>query len=48
MTYDRYWEDIVCRIVDSIWWNESKPTDNEALRVWLGRAAMLDAILYKP
>lgn len=48
MTYERYWEDVVCRIVDSVWWNEPKPSDKQAFRVWLGRAAMLDAIFYQP
>jgi hypothetical protein len=47
MTYERYWEDVVCRIVDSVWWNATRPINHEELRVWLGRAAMLDAIFYK-
>ena len=47
MTYKRYWDDIVCRIGDSVWWNEPKPSDQKAIRVWLGRAAMLDAIFYQ-
>ena len=48
MTYERYWDDVVCRIIDSVWWNEPKPSDRMAARVWLGRAAMLDAIFYQP
>ncbi len=48
MTYDRYWEDIVTRILDSVWWNEAKPKGEKAARVWSGRAAMLDAIFYQP
>jgi HKD family nuclease len=48
MTYERYWDDVVCRIVDSVWWNEPKPSDKIAARVWMGRAAMLDAIFYQP
>ena len=47
MTYERYYEDIVCRILDSIWWNEPRPNDPIAIRVWMGRAAMLDAIFYE-
>ena len=47
MTYKRYWDDIVCRIVDSVWWNEPNPGDKRATHVWLGRAAMLDAIFYQ-
>jgi len=48
MDYDRYWDDVVCRIMDSVWWNSPKPKQNEAEKVWLGRAAMLDAIFYQP
>ncbi len=47
MTYDRYWNDIVCRVLDSVWWNEPRPNDPIAIRVWMGRAAMLDAIFYE-
>jgi hypothetical protein len=42
--YERYWDEVICRIMDSVWWNEPKPTDNQAIRVWLGRAAMIDAL----
>jgi len=48
MNYERYWDDVVLRILDSVWWNEPKPSDEKAMRVWLGRAAMLDAIFYRP
>ncbi len=48
LDYERYWDDVVCRIMDSVWWNSEKPEENEAKQVWLGRAAMLDAIFYKP
>ena len=48
MDYGRYWDDIVCRIMDSVWWNSPRPIPNEEERVWLGRAAMLDAIFYQP
>ena len=48
ITYDRYWDDVICRIIDSIWWNSPRPQNDNALRVWLGRAAMLDAIFYQP
>lgn len=48
MTYERYWEEIVERITDSVWWNEPRPLDALAGKVWDGRAAMLDAIFYTP
>lgn len=48
LDYERYWEDVICRIMDSVWWNSPKPKQKEAKMVWLGRAAMLDAIFYRP
>ena len=48
MDYERYWDDVVCRIMDSVWWNSPKPLQNKAALVWLGRAAMLDALFYEP
>lgn len=48
MDYERYWEEIIERIIDSAWWNEPRPTNALAGTVWDGRAAMLDAIFYRP
>jgi HKD family nuclease len=48
MNYDRYWEEIIERITDSAWWNEPFPEEPLARTVWSGRAAMLDAIFYRP
>lgn len=48
MTYERYWDDVICRVMDSVWWNTPKPRNVKAARVWLGRAAMLDAIFFRP
>lgn len=48
MDYVRYWDDVVCRIMDSVWWNSPKPQQKKAAQVWLGRAAMLDALFYQP
>lgn len=47
MTYERYWEDLICRIHDSVWWNSRAPVSQSERRVWNGRAAMLDAIFYE-
>lgn len=44
MTYDRYWSEIVDRVMDAPWWNSDKPAQDDAARLWTGRAAMLDAI----
>lgn len=48
MYYSRYWDEVICPIMDSVWWNTLAPTSNSQLKVWAGRAAMLDAIFYQP
>lgn len=48
MNYERYWDEIIERIMDSAWWLEPRPTNILGGRVWDGRAAMLDAIFYNP
>lgn len=47
MTYERYWDELICRIHDSVWWNSLEPAVQLEQRVWNGRAAMLDAIFYQ-
>ncbi len=47
MTYDRYWAEIIERILDAPWWNSERPGKPEESAVWDGRSAMLDAIFYK-
>lgn len=47
MTYDRYWREIVERILDAPWWNSNRPNSLNEAAVWDGRAAMLDAIFYE-
>ena len=44
--YDRYWDEIVDSIIKSDWWNSRRPSADEELQVWLGRAAFLDSIAY--
>lgn len=46
--YERYWTELIARMVDSVWWNSSQPVAKFEERVWRGRAAMLDAIFYDP
>jgi HKD family nuclease len=48
MNYERYWEEIVERIMDSPWWNYPMPNSKKEKIVWDGRAAMLDTIFYRP
>lgn len=48
MNYDRYWDEVILPIMDSVWWNAPVPTSKSQLKVWAGRAAMLDALFYQP
>ncbi len=48
MDYERYWSEVIERIMDSPWWNAPRPTDGIGGAVWDGRAAMLDSIFYRP
>ncbi len=45
--YESYWEEIIERIMDSVWWKEPRPNNREDWNVWDGRAAMLDSIFYE-
>lgn len=45
--YDFYWEEFIERIRDAPWWNSDEPKEKSEKGVWLGRAAMLDAIFYE-
>lgn len=48
ITLDEYWDSIISRIQDSVWWNSPAPRNKEELRIWNGRVAMLDALFYEP
>lgn len=47
LTYERYWEEVVLRLMASPWWQSPEPVDPTEKAVWAARAAMLDAIFYK-
>ncbi|MDR4505352.1 MAG: phospholipase D family protein [Candidatus Scalindua sp.] len=47
MNYDRYWDEIIERILDAPWWNSKRPRNAKEVAVWDGRVAMLDAIFYE-
>ncbi len=47
MTYERYWDDLICRIQDSIWWNAEFPKDQHKQKIWNGRTALLDCLFYE-
>jgi HKD family nuclease len=46
--YERYWDDIIERILDSVWWNSARPSGKLGGKIWDGRTAFLDAIYYDP
>lgn len=48
MDYQRYWDEILVRIHDSVWWNAPKPGNATERLIWNARAAMLDALYYDP
>lgn len=47
VSFEEYWNEIIERIVDSVWWSSERPTDKVQIQAWLGRTAMLDAIFYE-
>lgn len=48
LDYDRYWEEVVERLMNSAWWKSEPPKSGKELKAWKARAAMLDAIFYEP
>ncbi|MFM0737871.1 phospholipase D-like domain-containing protein [Paraburkholderia xenovorans] len=47
LDYERYWEEVVLRIMESPWWQSPEPSDRLGREAWHARAAMLDAIFYE-
>ena len=47
LDYDRYWKEIVLRLMEAPWWQAPEPAGITEKAVWRTRAAMLDAIFYK-
>lgn len=47
MSYERYWDELLQRIYNSVWWQSEMPNQEKELKVWKARAAMLDAIFYE-
>jgi len=48
MTYEKYWDEIIERLTQSVWWNAPQPQEAFNLKVWNSRSALLDAIYYVP
>jgi HKD family nuclease len=46
LDYERYWEEVVLRLLEAPWWQSPEPTNATEKAVWQARAAMLDAIFY--
>lgn len=46
--YVKYWDDIIERIRDSVWYNSPMPTDVDERKVWKARVAFLDSLFYEP
>jgi len=44
--FESYWEDIICRIRDCVWYNSPVPRSSEQRRIWNARAAFLDSLYY--
>lgn len=47
VSFNEYWDEIIERIIDSVWWSSEKPTNKIEAQAWLGRTAMLDTIFYE-
>jgi hypothetical protein len=46
LTYEAYWDSVIERVQESVWWNSPRPVDALGAEVWDARAAFLDAIYY--
>jgi hypothetical protein len=46
--YPEYWDAVVERLTDSVWWNVDEPEGDMERRVWKCRAAFLDVLFYEP
>jgi HKD family nuclease len=47
LDYERYWEEVVLRLMASPWWRSPEPENATEKAVWRARAAMLDAVFYE-
>lgn len=47
VSFNDYWDEIIERILNSVWWSSEKPVDEVEAQAWQGRTAMLDAIFYE-
>lgn len=48
VTVDSYWDTVVAPLIDTPWWQSSRPATNpDAQTIWDGRVAMIDALFYE-
>lgn len=47
LNYERYWNEVILRIMDSPWWQSPEPLEAKEKALWHARSAMLDAIFYE-
>ncbi len=47
-TLENYWQRIIEPMRGHAWWRQTRPDDAADAEIWLGRAALLDAIYYRP
>jgi len=47
VSFEMYWEDIIERVLDSVWWTSEKPKSKKQIKAWLSRVAMLDSLFYE-
>ena len=45
--YERYWDSLLERLMDTPWWQSPQPKESTELKAWQCRMAMLDAIYYE-
>lgn len=45
LTFDKYWDEVIIPITESIWWQTDRPKGQDGL-LWDMRSAMLDSIYY--
>lgn len=48
LTLDNYWERVTDPIMLSQWWQARAPIRGQERQIWDGRAALLDAVFYRP
>lgn len=47
LDYERYWDEVVERLMQSPWWQSPEPSNALERAAWNARASMLDAIFYE-